>query len=90
MNPSHPLTPPEERLARVLNGLAGGLVLLALVTFAAAYLSVPGSALYNAPPFWVSNSLAGLLLVAFFSLLCVCVCVHVVCVCVCLRLTDHQ
>ncbi len=67
MNPSHPLTPPEERLARGLNLLAGGLVLLALVTFAAAYRSVPGSALYNAPPFWVSNSLAGLLLVAFLA-----------------------
>ncbi len=68
MNPSHPLSRPEAQLARVLNVLAGALVLLAVVTLVSAYVNTPGSApLFNAPPFWVSNSLVGLLLVAFLA-----------------------
>lgn len=56
----------EQRLAALLNALAALLAILALASVAAPYF-FPDAALFTAAPFWITNSIAGLGLLAFLA-----------------------
>lgn len=66
MNTESGYTSAEQRLASLLNALAALLAALVVIGIVAPYL-FPDAELFTVPPFWVTNSIAGLGLLALLA-----------------------
>src|SRR5215475_1577375 len=66
MNRWSPYTREESRLAKALNIIALILIAISILTLIAPYL-FPVAPLFIAPPFFVSNTIAGLALMSFLA-----------------------